>query len=397
MVNAFPRPPIESMRPVASFAVVRLVLPTAALLADLILGFPNGAAAPIILAVVAIPWAVAILVIARRDPARALTPLVAAGDLIVICAIQLAMPQAYAATHFVMLVFIGAHAHFQGPRRGVVIAAAGAALLIAATAASDPPVDGSQLAFYETVFAVACLAIAAVIGELRGIETAGRLRAQALSRRTIAGEDEVRRHVADFIHDGPVQELIGLDLMLQGATRAAERGDEQRTVELIGQARALAESNIRALRDEIVNLGPYAFEELSFEIAIERCISVWRRRYGCEVTVDADVELEPPVANDLFRITQEAVANACKHGEADHVHVSLVRHGGVAVLKVTDNGKGFGDVNPLGIHQPGHIGLASIRERTELLGGALAITTEPGRTEVEVRVPLGGNRRRNRR
>jgi signal transduction histidine kinase len=54
-------------------------------------------------------------------------------------------------------------------------------------------------------------------------------------------------------------------------------------------------------------------------------------------------------------------------------------------------------VNPLGIHQPGHIGLASIRERTELLGGALAITTEPGRTEVEVRVPLGGNRRRNRR
>jgi signal transduction histidine kinase len=385
------------MRPVASFAVIRLLLPVAALLADAILGFPNGAAAPIILGVVAIPWAVAILMIARRDPARALTPVVAAGDLVVICAIQLAMPQAYAATHFVMLVFIGAHAHFQGPRRGVVIAAAGAALLIAATAAGDTPVDGPQLAFYETVFAVACLAMGAVIGELRGIETAGRLRAQELSRRTIAGEDEVRRHVADFIHDGPVQELIGLDLMLQGATRAAERGDERRTVELIDQARALAENNIRALRDEIVNLGPYAFEELSFEIAIERCIPVWRRRYGCNVTVDADVELEPAVANDLFRITQEAVANGCNHGEADRVHVLLVRDGPAAVLTVADNGKGFGDVNPLGAHEPGHIGLASMRERTELLGGVLDITTQPGSTEVEVRVPLGGNRRRNRR
>ena len=48
-MNTFPRPPIESMRPVVSFAIVRLLLPAAALLAALILGFPHGAAAPIIL------------------------------------------------------------------------------------------------------------------------------------------------------------------------------------------------------------------------------------------------------------------------------------------------------------------------------------------------------------
>jgi signal transduction histidine kinase len=385
------------MRPVVSFAVVRLVLPTAALLAAVILGFPHGGAAAIILALVAIPWAVAILMVARADPARALTPGVAAGDMIVIAAVQAAMPEAYAATHFIALVFIGAHAHFQGPRRGVLIAIFGAALLIAVTVASDAPIAGEDLAFYETVFAVACLATAAVIGELRGIETAGRLRAQALSRRTIVGEDEVRRHVADFIHDGPVQELIGLDLILQGATRAAERGDTDRATELISQARDLAENNIRALRDEIVNLGPYAFEELSFEIAVERCIPVWHRRYGCDVTVDADIELEPQVANDLFRITQEAVANACKHGEAEHVQITLVRDGPAAVLTVLDDGKGFGQIDPLGPHEPGHIGLASMRERTELLGGTLSITSKPGRTEVQVRVRIGGQRRRNRR
>jgi signal transduction histidine kinase len=362
-----------------------------------ILRFPHGGAAAIILALVAIPWAVAILMVARADPAGALTPGVAAGDMIVIAAVQAAMPEAYAATHFIALVFIGAHAHFQGPRRGVLIAIFGAALLIAVTVTSDAPIAGEDLAFYETVFAVACLATAAVIGELRGIETAGRLRAQALSRRTIVGEDEVRRHVADFIHDGPVQELIGLDLILQGATRAAERGDTDRTTELISQARDLAENNIRALRDEIVNLGPYAFEELSFEIAVERCIPVWHRRYGCDVTVDADIELEPQVANDLFRITQEAVANACKHGEAEHVQITLVRDGPPAVLTVLDDGKGFGQIDPLGPHEPGHIGLASMRERTELLGGTLSITSKPGRTEVQVRVPIGGQRRRNRR
>ena len=309
------------------------------------------------------------------------------------------MPNAYGATHFVALVFIGAHAHFQGPRRGLAIAAVGAGALIAVTVArkDDGPLESDELAFYETVFAVACLATAAVIGELRGMETTGRLRAQALSRRTIAGEDEVRRHVADFIHDGPVQELIGLDMILQGATRAAERGDTGRTTELIVQARELAESNMRALRDEIVNLGPYAFEELSFEIAVERCIPVWKRRYSCDVSVDAQLELEPQVANDLFRITQEAVANACKHGESESVHVALEREGADAVLRVTDNGKGFGDVNPLGPHEPGHIGLASMRERTELLSGQLDIETRRGHTEVIVRVPIGGNRRRNRR
>ncbi|HEX6713441.1 MAG TPA: sensor histidine kinase [Thermoleophilaceae bacterium] len=398
-MNSFGRPPIESMRPVVSFASVRLLLPTAALAADAILGFPDGAAPALILALVALPWAAAIFMVAQSNPVRALTPFVASGDLAVIAAVQLAMPDAYGATHFLALVFIGAHAHFQGSRRGIAIAAIGAAALIATTVArkGDGPLATDDLAFYETVFAVACLATAAVIGELRGIETAGRLRAQELSRRTIVGEDEVRRHVADFIHDGPVQELIGLDLILQGATRAAERGDESRTTELIGQARELAEGNIRALRDEIVNLGPYAFEELSFEIAVERCIPVWHRRYGCDVTVDANIELEPHVANDLFRITQEAVANACKHGESSHVHVTLEQNGTEAVLRVVDNGKGFGDVDPLGQHEPGHIGLASMRERTQLLSGELDIETKPGRTEIAVRVPLGGTRRRNRR
>jgi signal transduction histidine kinase len=391
------RPPIESMRPVVSFAAVRLLLPVAALLATAILGFPHGVKLVVVIGALAVPWAAAVFALAQRNPGSALTPAVAAGDLTVLAVIQFVVPDTWAAVHFIGLIFIGAHAHFQGLRRGILIAGAGAAAFIAVAVARTGPLGGDELAFYETVYAVSALALAAVIGELRGIETAGRLRARELSRRTIVGEDEVRRHVADFIHDGPVQELIGLDMILQGAVKAAERGDTDRTTDLIRRARSLAESNVHALRDEIVNLGPYAFEELSFEIAVERCIPVWKRRYDCRVTVDGNVELEPQVANDLFRITQEAVANACKHGESEHVHVSVACEGPSALLKVTDNGKGFGDVDPLGPHEPGHIGLASMRERAEMLGATLDILTEPGCTEVQVRVPLGGTRRRNRR
>jgi signal transduction histidine kinase len=394
-VNARARPSLESLRPVESFAVVRLLLPGATLLAGAILGFPDGLDEWIVIAVVALPWAAAILWVAHSDRARALTPFVAIGDLVVIAAVQLTMPEAYPATHFVALVFIAAHAHFEGPGRGVLIAAVGALLVIGATIAAPVSVDSDRLAFYETGFAVCCLVIAAVIGELRGIETAGRLRAQELSRHTMAGEDEVRRHVADFIHDGPVQELIGLDLILQGATRATERGDSARATELIRQARELAESNVRALRDEIVSLGPYAFEELSFEIAIERCIPVWHRRYGCEVTIDANVDLPPYVANELFRITQEAVANACKHGAATSIHITLEHEAAGLVLRIADNGKGFGAVSPLGPFEPGHIGLASMRERTKLLEGSLDIETRPDGTEVRLQVPRVADARRD--
>jgi signal transduction histidine kinase len=395
-VTSMTRPPIESLRPVASFAVVRVLLAAAALLADAILSFPSGATLPLLLACVAIPWSLAALVLARTTPMKALTPAVAAGDLAVVVVIQAAVPETYAATHFAALLFIGAHAHFQGQRRGVLIAGLGAAALIAATVARKGPVTRDMLAYYETVFAVTALAMAAVIGELRGVETAGRLRARELSRRTIVGEDEVRRKVADFIHDGPVQELIGLDMLLEGAIRASQRGDGERAGELLTNSRELVEGNIRALRDEIVNLGPYAFEELSFEIAVERSIPVWKRRFDCDVTVDGNVDLDPTIAGDLFRITQEAVANACKHGEATRVDVALASDGDTAGLRITDNGIGFGDIDPLGPHEPGHIGLASIRERAELLDGTLSITSKAGETVIEVRVPLGGSEQRPR-
>ena len=78
-------------------------------------------------------------------------------------------------------------------------------------------------------------------------------------------ESEVRRRVAESIHDGPVQELIGLDMILSAARNAAENGRGDEAAGLIDEARELGMRNLRALRDEIVDLGPYAFQEISFD------------------------------------------------------------------------------------------------------------------------------------
>jgi signal transduction histidine kinase len=384
------RLPIESHQPIMVFAIARLTLVVLALTVILALGFPHEGRSALVLALVALPWAVVNLWLARRTPGMEMNLLVAVGDFTILLLLQLLVPETLGAVRVAALFFIAAHSHFQGERRGLALAAVGSSTLVVATQIrGDEPVSGDILAFYETVFVVSALATAVVVGTLRTSESASRMRARGVSRRILQSEGQVRRRVAESIHDGPVQELIGLDMILSAAGTAAESGDTEQSLAHIKEARALATRNLVALRDEIVDLGPYAFQELTFDTAVENCIAVWNRRYDFEVLATIErIELPPEMAGDLFRITQEAVVNAGRHAEAKAVSVSLRTVDGDVELRVTDNGGGFADGDPLGFREPGHLGLASMRERAELLDGSLDIETSPKGTRVRVRAPL---------
>jgi two-component system, NarL family, sensor kinase len=384
------RLPIESAQPMVVFAAGRLALVLAGLVCVGALGFPYEGRTAVVLGGLALPWAVACLLLARYSPERALSPLVAVADFVVLVVLEVVVPEAFGATRATALFLIAAHANLQGERRGPAIALLGSAALVLATALrGDAPVEGDTLAFYDVVFVVAAVATGVVVGMLRTAESAGRLRARGLSRRTLQAESRVRRRVAEAIHDGPVQDLIGLDMMLSSARRAAAEGRGEDAARLLSDAHELAERNIRALRDEIVDLGPYAFEELSFSVAIENCLPVWKRRYGFEVMATIqDVDLPSEMAGDLFRIAQEAVANAGRHASAEAVSISLRTVDSEVELRVTDNGGGFSEADPLAASEPGHLGLASMRERAELLDGHLDIETSERGTRVLVRAPL---------
>jgi signal transduction histidine kinase len=386
----FRRLPIESTQPLVVLAVARLAIVAAAFAALVALGFPYQGKGTAVVGGLGLPWAIGCLVVARRDPGRLLSPWVPAGDLLILLIFELVAPDTYGAVRAAALFLIAAHSHFQGEPRGVTVALLGSGALVVGTAIRDnAPVPSDVLALYETVFVVSALATGVVVGRLRTAESASRLRARGLSRRTIQLEAEVRRRVAETIHDGPVQELIGLDMILSSARKAASEGRDDDATRLLDEARELTERNIRNLRDELVELGPYAFEELGFATAIENCLPIWKRRYGLEVmaTLD-DLELPSEVAGDLFRIAQEAVVNAGRHAEADAVSLSLRSVDSQLELRVTDNGSGFGDVDPLGASEHGHLGLAMMRERAELLGGTLDIETSERGTRVLVRAPL---------
>ena len=386
----FRRLPIEHSGPVVLFASARIALVGVSLVLVAALGFPFGGELMALLVGLALPWSLAVFALAVRNPELAQHPFVAAGDFAVLGVIELIVPEIYALYRFAALFLISVHAHFQGERRGLVIAAGGAGTVIAARTISDEgPVTGDLLVLYEGFFAAVALATAWVIGRLRTSESASRVRARELTRRTLHSESEVRRRVAESIHDGPVQELIGLDMMLAAAGRASERDDPGRTRELIGDARKVVEKNVVSLREEIVDLGPFALEELSYDQAVENCVPVWKRRYGIGVLLTIErIELPPEMAGHLFRVTQEAVVNACRHGNPQQVAVSLRRLDGLVELRVVDDGGGFGDVDPLGPSEPGHLGLAAMRERAEMLDGQLEIESSERGTKVLLTVPL---------
>ncbi len=390
---ALGRPPIESPEPVLKFAALRLLLTVAALVALVATGMPFHGHLTIVVAAGGLPWAIGNLLLAQRRPDLALSPVVAAGDLTLLAVAELVTPQTYGAVRFLALFFIAAHAQFQGQGRGTVIALAGAGtLVVIAALRSGTPVHDNTLAFYESIFVICALAGALTAGNIRLAETTGRLRARQVSRRMIETEAEIRRRVAESIHDGPVQELVSLDMILSAVENASHRGDKEAVKSMLEEARSIAERNIQTLRDEIVDLGPSAFRELSFETAISDCVPVWQRRYGLDVRLDVDpVTLAPEVSGPLFQIAQEAVTNAGRHADAEHVTVSLSRANGEIRLRVVDDGKGFGDVWPLANDTAGHIGLSSMRERAEMIDGSLTIDSGGRGTVVTVRVPAGQN------
>jgi signal transduction histidine kinase len=380
------RVPIESSRPILVFAAARLAIAVVALVAVIAVGFPYQGRAGAVLGVFVL-WSAGLIAVARQEPSYGLHPLVPAIDFALLLLLELVAPDTLGGVRLAALFLIAAHSHFQGERRGLMIAAAGAtALVVGSAVRGDAPFDSDVLAFYEAVFVLASLATAVVVGLLRTSESTSRLRARELSRRTMQAESEVRRRVAESIHDGPVQELIGLDMILSAARSETE---DANVGSLIEDARDLVSRNVRALRDEIVELGPYAFQEVTFATAIENCLPVWQRRYGIEIRLAIErVDLPPEMAGDLFRIAQEAVVNSGRHAEASRVELSLRALNGDIELRVADDGQGFEGNMRLDSSEPGHLGLASMRERAELMDGRLEIESSDRGTRVLVCAPL---------
>jgi signal transduction histidine kinase len=213
---------------------------------------------------------------------------------------------------------------------------------------------------------------------------------EASRERSIAEE---RNRLARDLHDALTQRLFSLNLTLEAAATTATGGDPAATVAAISQARALVDSALAELRTLIFELRPPELDTDGLVGALRKHAELLSRAHGVVVTVADErppdaARLGPGTERQLLRVAEEALSNAVRHSEASAVTVRLAGAGGLVVLSVADDGQGF-DPAARSIASR-RLGLTSMRERVEALGGTLEITSAAGRgTTVQASVPRG--------
>lgn len=211
-----------------------------------------------------------------------------------------------------------------------------------------------------------------------------------LADMVIRAQEEERGRVARELHDEANQTLAALMTTID-AVEAVGRGCSPELAASLARLRRLAAAALGDLHRIATELRPPALDEFGLVPALTRHVRDRTEGTGMRATVTVEGRrrrIPPAVEVALYRIAQEALANAQKHSGATEVTVRL-RHGRDRVeLEVTDNGCGF-------VPEPGPaedrrgLGIAGMRERASIVGGVVEVISAPGRgTRVVASVPL---------
>ncbi len=205
-------------------------------------------------------------------------------------------------------------------------------------------------------------------------------------RQRLAAAEGERQRWARELHDETLQSLSALRIGLSTASRS-ERPEALR--DAYRQAVEQLEEDITNLRALITDLRPAALDELGAQAAVE-ALAERASRHGIEVDVSIDLAHErgadlpthvpthprhtPELETAIYRIVQEALTNAAKHGGARRAVVEIHEDDELVHLEVRDDGAGF---DPTA--ETGGFGLLGMRERVDLLDGTLLLDSTPGR------------------
>jgi signal transduction histidine kinase len=197
---------------------------------------------------------------------------------------------------------------------------------------------------------------------------------------------EERERLAHEIHDTLAQSFAGIGFQLQAIHD--EVGNETELREHLNLASDLVRTSHDEARRSISALRSETVEKLGLLQALDECAA--RIATGGTMTVKVrdiggsdSASIPPRIADALYRIGQEAIANAVRHADASHVEVSLMHEPAEWQLSIEDNGRGF----PAG-QATASFGIRGMGKRAESIGARLDISSAPGKgTSVRVHVP----------
>ncbi len=212
--------------------------------------------------------------------------------------------------------------------------------------------------------------------------------------RILEVQEEARKKLARDLHDGPTQSVAALAMRVNLARRLMER-DTKSAAEELFKVEDLARRTTKEIRHMLFTLRPLVLESQGLIAALESMAEKMRETFHQEVIIQADSQvvslLDLNKQAVLFFIAEEAINNARKHAQAEHIWVRLqVVKEDFVLLEVEDDGVGFDLEAVDGNYElRGSLGLVNMRERAELVNGVLNITSQPGKgTRLQVVIPL---------
>ena len=210
---------------------------------------------------------------------------------------------------------------------------------------------------------------------------------QRSRQQLVTGREEERRRLRRDLHDGLGPQLASQMLTIEAMTKLLD-DDPAKVRELLQHLKIQSQTAIQDIRRLVYNLRPPALDELGLVAALrEGSKSIEQNGLSISLTVRPEPLPPLPAAIEvaIYRIVQEALTNVVHHAQATFCQVLITTDNQHLELMISDDGQGF----PAQYQQG--VGLNSMRERAEELGGRLSLTNvAPSGAEVRIRLPLPG-------
>lgn len=211
---------------------------------------------------------------------------------------------------------------------------------------------------------------------------------ERLLRQALDASDLERRRVASDLHDGVVQDLVGVALSLASAARAPTV--DPAAAALLDESAAGVRESIKTLRSLLIEIYPPNLFEEGLGAALDDLLA---RAHGRGITTSLDtttmmLSLDASAARVLYRVAQEALRNVVSHSGATTVHLRVATTDRLASLEVVDNGTGFDPDILRSMPSEGHFGLRGLADLLTDAGGRLIVSSsaEAG-TTIRAEVP----------
>jgi two-component system sensor histidine kinase DegS len=198
-----------------------------------------------------------------------------------------------------------------------------------------------------------------------------------------------RRKMARELHDGPAQTMAGILIRLD-LLGYLQQEDQITAEETTREIRMMGQECLNDIRRLMFDLKPNIVQNSGLLGTLTDYFIHYGKRYDFKVDFTSQgkvPQLSPPLEVAVFRMIQEAITNIRKHAEVGQAEVKLKFSGKQLLITITDHGKGF--LVEQYEQKIESYGIISMKERAELLGGDIAISSKPGKgTKVTIRIPV---------